>query len=490
MKRIISLLTLFLLAANAFAYDFSAVAPNGQTLYYNISGQTATVTYPYSATDDALEMWNGFAKPTGALVIPARVTYNSQSYAVTAVGANAFYGCGGITSVAIHDSLTTIGEAAFCSCSSLTEVTIGEGVTRIDAGAFYDCIALTHVNFNAVNCTTNSAHVFEYYDSINYWFAPNTNLTDVVIGNNVQRIPGKLLQDCVGISTITIPASVTTIGTRALSGCSGLTEIIAMPIVAPQLETKAFDYVNDSIPIFIRCGSLASYLSGWPCFSNFVEENAPYQLSVFSDNDEMGEVEIITIPDCHSNLAEVSALAREGFHFVRWSNGETDNPYTFTLTCDTVITAFFEADIPVQYTVTAESCDASMGCVTGSGTYDEGTLVTLTAIPNEGYRFVRWSNGATDNPYAITLIGDTIISALFEAVTTESIPDVAGVTILCHNGEIVIKGVVGEPVAIFNITGKLILSDMVYGDCTYALSERGVYLVKVGIRTARKVVIR
>lgn len=491
MKRILSLALVFLFAANAWAYDFSAVAPSGQTLYFNISGQNAIVTHPnyIASTDEPDNAWTGYAKPTGALVIPTTVTHNGQTYTVTAIDSCAFWECDSITSLMIHDLVTYIGDGAFAYCPSIAEATIGEGVTELGMGAFLDCRSMTRVVFNAVNCTTSNSMMFEYYDSVNHFTANNTNLTEVVFGNRVQRIPGRLLAYCEGIRSVTLPASVTTIGTRVFLGCSNLEEIVALPTTAPQLEDRAFYRVSDSITVRIPCGSLASYMSTWSYFSDFVEGDGSFLISVLSDNAEMGEVEILAMPDCSSPVATVSAVAHDGFRFTHWSNGATDNPYTFTLTCDTVLTAFFEADLPVQYTVTASVNDASMGSVSGSGTFDEGTEVTLTATPSPGYRFLRWSNGATDNPYTFTLTCDTALTAYFEAESTESIQVIDGASILCRNGLLSIQGAEGETVAVFDIAGRLILSDTAREGRTYALPESGVYIVRLGLRAAKKVVV-
>ena len=60
--------------------------------------------------------------------------------------------------------------------------------------------------------------------------------------------------------------------------------------------------------------------------------------------------------------------------------------------------------------------DPAMGSVTGMGTYDKGTVVTLTATANEGYRFVRWSDDVTDNPRTVTAdVNGAAYTAVFEA---------------------------------------------------------------------------
>ena len=60
--------------------------------------------------------------------------------------------------------------------------------------------------------------------------------------------------------------------------------------------------------------------------------------------------------------------------------------------------------------------DSAMGSVTGMGTYDKGTTVTLTATANSGYRFVSWSDDVTDNPRIVTAdVNGVTYSAIFEA---------------------------------------------------------------------------
>lgn len=61
------------------------------------------------------------------------------------------------------------------------------------------------------------------------------------------------------------------------------------------------------------------------------------------------------------------------------------------------------------------------GIVTGGGTYMEGTEVTLVAIPNDGYCFVKWSDGSTANPYTFILYGTTELMAFFEPIEGEGL---------------------------------------------------------------------
>ncbi len=75
---------------------------------------------------------------------------------------------------------------------------------------------------------------------------------------------------------------------------------------------------------------------------------------------------------------------------------------------------------PTTYTVRVEA-DATMGSVTGAGEYENGFIVTLTATPNEGYKFIGWSDGNADNPRTIIVQSDTTFTALFENIPTVNV---------------------------------------------------------------------
>ena len=174
-----------------FAYDFSAIAPTGQTLYYRVISGGVMVTHPgirfygYYGDYDTT-----YSRPTGNLVIPSSVSYGGQDYIVTTIGDYAFYDC------------------------DISSVTIPNTITTIDSYAFIYCSGLRTVYFNATNCTIS------YSDECCY--SPFSDLDSLYIGNNVQQIPAWAFSNCIGLTSITIPNSVTSIGVSAFSGCSGL----------------------------------------------------------------------------------------------------------------------------------------------------------------------------------------------------------------------------------------------------------------------------
>ena len=108
----------------------------------------------------------------------------------------------------------------------------------------------------------------------------------------------------------------------------------------------------------------------------------------------------------------LTATPNSGYSFSGWSNGSTANPLNVTLNSNTTITANFEVLIN-SYTLTVLSSEG--GSVTGGGEYEEGTEVTISATPEEGYEFTGWSDGETSLSRVVTISSDISISAIFQA---------------------------------------------------------------------------
>lgn len=252
-KKFVFLTVLLLIAirSSVFAYDFSSVAPSGQTLYYNIVNGNAQVTYEVSSCPSHSNL-------AGNLIIPASVTFNNVSYSVTSIGLQAFYYCGGLTSVTIPnsvtsigifafygcfgltsviigDSVTTIDERAFCYCSGLTSITIPNSVTSLGQQAFQDCTGLTSVTFNADSCVSAGS----ISNSNDRAFYGCSNITNFTFGNNVIIIPDYLCLGLPGMLSVTIPPSVTSIGKSAFANCSGLTSV-SIPSSVTSIGDGAF----------------------------------------------------------------------------------------------------------------------------------------------------------------------------------------------------------------------------------------------------------
>jgi hypothetical protein len=112
----------------------------------------------------------------------------------------------------------------------------------------------------------------------------------------------------------------------------------------------------------------------------------------------------------------ITATPDEGYRFTGWEgNDSTNESLTITLNSDQTLQALFEL-ILTQYTLAVSAAEGGTISTEG-GTYDEGTEVTITATPNEGYRFTGWEgNDSTNESLTITLNSDQTLQALFELI--------------------------------------------------------------------------
>ncbi len=124
-------------------------------------------------------------------------------------------------------------------------------------------------------------------------------------------------------------------------------------------------------------------------------------------------------------MATLTATPAEGFQFSVWSDGVAANPRVVTVTGDATFTAIFTEKVIEKptYTITVTAEPAEGGSVSGGGVYDEGSTITLVAVPAAGYEFVKWSDENTDNPRTVVVTADASYTALFK-VAGEGIGEV------------------------------------------------------------------
>ncbi|MCX6173831.1 MAG: T9SS type A sorting domain-containing protein [Ignavibacteriales bacterium] len=97
------------------------------------------------------------------------------------------------------------------------------------------------------------------------------------------------------------------------------------------------------------------------------------------------------------NSVTVTAAPNTGYTFVNWTEGgtvvSTSPSYTFIINSNRLLIANFAI---IQCTVTTSSNPAEGGTTSGSGTFNYGNSVSVTATPSKGYSFVNWTSGGTE----------------------------------------------------------------------------------------------
>ena len=349
---------------------------------------------------------------------------------VTSIESNAFRNCEGLTSLTIGNSVVSIGENAFSHCTGLTAVVIPNSVTEMGEGAFEQCTNLESVvisdNLVAIEVKT---------------FNGCYNLSSVTFGKNIREI-GKntsiysregAFERCHKLTAITIPNSVTKIGYHSFYRCS--LKYVTIGTGIQEIEDRCFDYdsseetlvtIKATIPpaiqektfskqtiLYVPCEAKDLYqaASDWKDYKDQIY-GLSYDVNLSATE---GGFAKITSSDCSSNTITIEATTQstESYEFVRWSDGNTENPRTMTMTEDINLTAEFSTR---TYTISV-TCDPQQGKVTGGGEYTYHTDVTIEAIPNEGYEFDYWDvNGSHwgDNPLQIWVSENQTFRAIFK----------------------------------------------------------------------------
>lgn len=139
------------------------------------------------------------------------------------------------------------------------------------------------------------------------------------------------------------------------------------------------------------------------------------------------------------------------------------------------------------YTVTAKPNNADMGTVTGGGAYKKGETATLTAIANEGFHFVKWKDGDTENPRTITVTKDITLTAEFAKNGGVAVDNVSGkdIVVTADNGVITVYGAEGANVTVYDMQGNCVYNAAGNEPAEINVPATGVYLVKVEGTTAK-----
>ena len=176
---------------------------------------------------------------------------------VTEIGHYAFHGCSSLTSITIPESVTEIGNDAFSGCSSFTSITIPEGVKSIGHSAFSYCRSLTSIKISGgltqiwdsafSNCSSltsiNIPSSVTYISSVSIFKnCPKLKTAGPIGGGyNIEfgwttAIIDNAFYGCSGLTSVTIPSSVTSIGRNAFRGCSNVETINCLCSSAPAVD--------------------------------------------------------------------------------------------------------------------------------------------------------------------------------------------------------------------------------------------------------------
>jgi hypothetical protein len=153
-----------------------------------------------------------------------------------------------------------------------------------------------------------------------------------------------------------------------------------------------------------------------------------YTLTTTADPVAGGSINADPAPNCNvtqyteGSTVTLTAVSNSGYTFDQWSGDASgsDNPIEVLMDADRDITAYFTVTTGACYTLSTSANPATGGDVNANPApncnvtqYTEGSTVTLTAVPNAGYTFDRWSGDASgsSNPIDVVMDADRAVIA-------------------------------------------------------------------------------
>ena len=444
----------------------ATVVTNSVTYYAKWRG-TATVddyTYTYSVLNGQAEIGSSNAwttavspKPTGHVVVPSSlggfpvVGIGKRAFSscfilegvtipegVTAIGEDAFAYCYKLEDVTIPEGVVAIGEYAFGHCSKLEGVTIPESVTSIGQFAFQWCGGLKSVHisdlakwcqikfgdranplYQAHELYLNGEHVTklvipEGVTSIgSYAFAGCSGLTEVMFPNSVTNIGGVAFMDCSGLMELALPGSVVEIGTSAFRGCSGLTEV-EIPHGVKAIGGGVFSDCSSLTKITVEPGN-----------ENYVSQNG---LLLTKDGKTLkeGVNGTVVIPSSVTRINNFAFSGRDSLTQVTIPNGIREIGWFAFSGCDSLTKVVIPSSVVnIEPRAFVSSGLTSIAVEEGNEFYSSRNGMLLS---KDGTTLIQGVNGEVEFPPCVRMIGEMAFmrcSGLTRLVIPDSVTNIA-----------------------------------------------------------------
>ncbi|MBP5409845.1 MAG: leucine-rich repeat protein [Prevotella sp.] len=245
-----------------------SVVELGHDIFYNTPLNSISVEKGNPVFDSRDNCNAVIETATNTLIIgcPQTVIPNT----VTTIGATAFSGKPGLTSVDLPDGITTIEWAAFWANAAMTSVHISKTIVNFGESPFGGCSKISSFTIDKEN------PVYDSRNNCNAIIETATNtliqgFSSTTIPDDITAIAPSAFAHQDHLTSIEIPASVTCIGKDAFYGCSSLTTIISH-IKKPYSSLNTFNG-GPIATLYVPYGTKNVYTStpGWDVFENIVE---------------------------------------------------------------------------------------------------------------------------------------------------------------------------------------------------------------------------
>lgn len=256
----------------------------------------------------------------------------SVSGGALSIGNNAFSGCSALESADVSEGVTDIGMNAFRDCASLEEFDIPESVKTLGIGAFYASAvkninipaSVTEIGTNAFGWCASLEGFTVAADNKNYSadeygvlfnksktelikFPNNSGETGYAIPATVEKISDDAFENCISLQTVSVPASVTEIGSRVFFNC-GLESII--------VDSANSSYSSDEFGVLFDKNK--TKLIQYPCNAGAQEYQVPASVKEIENAAFHNVINLrgVALPDGMEAVGDYAFLFCENLEYV------------------------------------------------------------------------------------------------------------------------------------------------------------------------------
>ena len=168
---------------------------------------------------------------------------------------SAFYRCLALSAAGLPNTVSKIGDRAFEECTALRDLTLGTGLKSVGSGAFSNCksIAALSLPNGLVSIGESAFSGCEGFESLSvpdsvtqigmYAFRGCRGLKTLVFPKNLQQVERGLFMDCAALHSVTFPAGVQDLGESTFWCCASLTSV-SIPDTATVVRPGVFAYTG------------------------------------------------------------------------------------------------------------------------------------------------------------------------------------------------------------------------------------------------------
>lgn len=205
---------------------------------------------------------------------------------LTVIDNSTFYNCTSLAHVEIPSGVKAIREYAFRECTALNSISLPEGLDSLGIGALLGCTALKELTIPAsvsaianwaLSATGLISVTFPQITELNaYVLADCLGLTQVTLPTSLTKMGDMVFRGCANLKSIALPKSVTLIGSNMFKGCTSLENVYCLSTTPASCGNNTFESTTyEKAILYVQNGSYNAYAKAdtWKEFKNIRELN-------------------------------------------------------------------------------------------------------------------------------------------------------------------------------------------------------------------------